>query len=80
MSEKTILSTKPELADYRTKTYSLKTNKDGEFAWIYDDGSERFPGIRFQTQQQAIDYFNVQYRGYMIETKITRAEHACRNF
>ena len=75
-----MIKSKSEPVDYRTRTYILKTNKDGVFAWIYDDGSERFPGIRFQTQQQAIDYFNIQYRGYTIETKITRTEHACRNF
>ena len=46
--------------DYYTHTYSLKV-KDGVYAWIYDDGTERFPGVTFQTPKEAEDYHHERY-------------------
>jgi len=51
--------------NYYTRTYSLKT-KDGVYAWIYDDGTERFPGITFDSPQEAEEYFVKRYgRSYI---------------
>ena len=46
--------------DYYARTYSLKV-KDGVYAWFYDDGSERFPGVTFDTVEAANDYVNYRY-------------------
>ena len=46
--------------DYYTRTYSLKY-RDGVYAWIYDDGTERFPGVTFDSLQKANDYVDKRY-------------------
>ena len=42
------------------RTFSLKT-KDGVYAYMWNDGTERFPGVVFQTPEEAEAYFESQY-------------------
>ncbi len=45
---------------YHKRTYTLK-KRDGAYAWIYDNGTERFPGITFANIASAIDYHDKIY-------------------
>jgi hypothetical protein len=49
----------PEEFGYTVRTFQLKT-KDGIFAWLYKDGTERFPGMVFPTREEAEQYFDKQ--------------------
>lgn len=40
---------------HHTLSESVKT-KDGIYAWFYDNGTERFPGITFPTFEEAMEY------------------------
>ncbi len=58
--EKPERTEKDKSVGYYHRTYSLK-EKDGKYVWFYDDGSERFPGITFSSQKEAIRYHDKIY-------------------
>ncbi len=60
MDEKPIPTEKDNLVEYYKRTYTLK-KRDGAYAWIYDNGTERFPGITFANTASAIDYHDKIY-------------------